>query len=133
MATTIIKRPLQNSNMGQGISVTATQGGTNNTIHTTFSGTSVVDEIWIYAQNNYSQAVNVCIEFGISQSGMQIITPINPQNGLEPCIQGMLLFGSAGCQTVTAFVNGLGGSASPAISGSSLISIYGYVHRITQT
>lgn len=119
--------------MGQ--SITATQGATYNVVHSlSTSATTTIDEVYIYAQNNYSAAVNVVFEFGTSQSGVQITCPVAALDGPQLLIPGLILTGSA-C-AIQAFVNGVvgsPGSASVAISGCSLISLYGYANRIVQT
>ena len=63
MAHTYTKNLLSGSTNGKGIliSATATLG---NTIHTAVSGTSSMDEIWLYATNTSASAVLVTIEWG---------------------------------------------------------------------
>lgn len=132
MPITITKRILSGSTHGTGILVTATQGATINTIHAlSTSATTTIDEIYVYAQNNYSRSINVVFEFGTSQTNAHLTCPVEPLAGPQLLLPGLPLTGSA-C-SVLAFVNGLGGSASPALSGSSLVSIYGYVNRLVQT
>lgn len=132
MPVTITKRILTGSTHGVGQSITATQGATYNTVHQlSTSATTTLDEVYVYAQNNFSQSVEITFEFGSSQSGIHIVAQAPAREGPTLVIPGMILTGSA-C-SIAAFVQGIGGSASPAVSGSSLISVYGYVNRIVQT
>lgn len=129
MAITLTKRTLSGSTHGIGLSITSTQGVAPVIVHSlSTSATSTVDEIYIYAQNNYSQAVDLVLEWGTSGTALHIRTPIPPQGGPTLVVPGLVLTGSA-C-SVTAFIGGLGGSASPA---SALVSVYGYINRIVQT
>lgn len=134
MPTVITKRILSGSTHGVGQIISSTQGGTNQTIHSlSTSATTTLDEVYIYAQNNYSAAVEVVFEWGTSQSGLHLAVSVPPRDGPTLVVPGLLLTGSA-C-SITAFIgtNGFNGSASPAVSGSGLVSVYGYVNRIVQT
>jgi hypothetical protein len=60
---TFTKVLLSGSTQGKGIKVvqTATAG---TTIHTAVSGTSSIDEVWLYAHNTSSAAVKLTLEWG---------------------------------------------------------------------
>lgn len=131
MATSIIRRPLSGSDMGAPIGVSGTGNSTNTVIHNTTSGTSIIDEVYLYAQNNYSQAVELALCMGTTATNTIIYATVSARTGPEPIISGLPLFGSAGCQTIQAFVGGVNGSASVAITSSQVL-MFGWVNRITQ-
>lgn len=61
----VTKRVLSGSTNGRGIDTTgATATGSAITIHTAVSGTTSLDEIWIWATNRQSSEQTVSIEFG---------------------------------------------------------------------
>lgn len=132
MAITIQKRMLSGSTDGQSIGVSTTAGGTHNTIHTGPSGTSIIDEVYLYANNNYSQTVELILEWGVSTTNIQRVFQIPSRDGDYCVVGGQLILGSGTAPTIKAFVGGIGGSGSLAAS-SALVSIYGWVNRITQT
>lgn len=128
---TIVKRLLSGSTDGQAIGVTATQGATYNTIHTAASGaTSTVDEVFIYANNNFTSDLNLVLEFGASATATTINAVIPSRGGPQLVVPGLLLLGSAtAANDIVAYV---GNTNSVATSGATQLSVYGYVHRITQ-
>lgn len=132
MATSIVRRPLSGSDMGQPIGVSGTGNSTNTVIHSTTSGTSIIDEVYIYAQNNYSQAAEIALCMGSTATNTIIYAQVPARSGPEPIISGLPLFGSAGCQTIQAFIGGLNGSASVATTSSQVV-LFGWVNRITQS
>lgn len=99
---------------GQGILVAATATpGTS--IHVTPADTiTIFDEIWIYATNNDSSAVNLTIEFGDTTNVIKLSVPAT--SGLTVIVPGLIL-GPA--MTVAAFA-----------SVTNKISVFGYVNRI---
>jgi len=114
---TFSKQLLSGSTNGKGILVAATAtAGT--LIHTAVSGTSSLDEVWLYAHNTSSAAIkltlewgeatapngNIEINIGAEGTGMILIAPgILLQNGLE----------------IRAFAG-----------TTNVINIFGYVNRI---
>lgn len=111
------KRKLSGSTDGKGILVVAT-GTTGTTIHTAVSGTSDLDEIWLYAQNSQTAAVKLTIEWGETAApNGNIEVTIPGEAGLVLVIPGLLLQNGL---LVTAF----------AATGSVVI-IHGFVNRIT--
>jgi hypothetical protein len=131
MAITITKKPLSGANLGQPIGISATAGATYISIHTTLTGTSTIDELYLWAQNNYSQAVNLVLEWGTTATNAQIVTPIQPKDGLTVVIPGLIIQGSACTTLVTGYVD-MNGSGSLAAS-SAFVTVTGWVNRITQS
>jgi hypothetical protein len=130
MAIAITKRVLSGSTHGVGIGISATQGGTPITVHAlSTSATTTLDEIYIYAQNDYSETVDLILEWGQSATGAQIVTPIPARDGMTLVVPGLVLTGSA-C-AISAFV-AFNGSGSLAAS-SAFVSVFGYANRIVQS
>ena len=114
---TFSKRILSGSTDGKAIKVvqTATAG---TTIHTAVSGTSDIDEIWLYAINSSASSVKLTIEWGeASAPDGNIELTVLPEAGLVTVIPGLLLQNSL---VVKAFA----GTAN-------VICIHGFVNRIT--
>ncbi len=63
MAQAVTKNKLSGSTNGRGIKVVATSS-VGTTIHTSVSGTSSWDEIWLYAYNGNTADVTLTIELG---------------------------------------------------------------------
>lgn len=113
---TFTKTILSGSTNGKPISVSASAtAGT--IIHTAQSGTSGLDEIWMYAVNTSTSSVKLTIEFGGTTSVENIELTITGESGLVLVIPGLVLNNS---QVVRAFA----GTAN-------VISISGYVNRIS--
>ena len=102
---------------GKQIKVVATAtAGT--TIHTATSGTSNLDEIWLYAVNSSSSAVKLTIQWGEATApdgNIEVTVPA--EDGYMLVVPGLLLQNSL---VVKAFA----GTAN-------VILINGYVNRIT--
>ena len=114
---TFSKRLLSGSTDGKAIKVvqTATAG---TTIHTAVSGTSNIDEIWIYAVNSSASSVKLTIEWGEATApDGNIELTVLPEAGLVTVIAGLLLQNSL---VVKAFA----GTAN-------VILLHGFVNRIT--
>ena len=114
---TFSKRILSGSTDGKAIKVvqTATAG---TTIHTAVTGTSDIDEIWLYAINSSASSVKLTIEWGeASAPDGNIELTVLPEAGLVTVIPGLLLQNSL---VVKAFA----GTAN-------VICIHGFVNRIT--
>lgn len=111
------KQLLSGSTNGKGIKVAATAtAGT--TIHTAVSGTSSIDEIWLYANNTSSSAVKLTLEWGEATA---------PDGNIEINIgaegTGMILIAPG-----IPLQNGL---VVKAFAGTAnVINIFGYVNRI---
>lgn len=112
------KQLLSASGSGLGILVSASATpGTS--IHTTPSGSSILDEIWLYAVNSSTVDLKLTLEWGEETSpNGNIEVTIAGESGLVLISPGLLLQNS---KSVKAF----GSSGSVAI-------IHGFVNRITQ-
>ena len=114
---TLTKRILSGSTTGLGIKVvqTATLG---TTIHTAVTGTSDMDEIWLYAVNSDSTARKLTIEWGGATSPDCLIEYTVPaEDGLFLVAPGLLLNNAL---VVTAFC-----------ATANVVMIHGWVNRIT--
>ena len=111
---TITKQLLSGSTQGTGIKITQTSTA-GDTIHTAVSGTTDIDEIWIWACNTNTSTEVLTIEFGGVDVDDNIKVSINPDEtvlvlpGL-PLHNGLLVKGFA---TVANKVN-----------------VFGYVNRM---
>jgi hypothetical protein len=106
---------LSGSTQGRGIKVvqTATAG---TTIHTAVAGTTDMDEIWLWAQNNHTAAVLLTLEWGNASTDDNIIVTIPAKSGLYLVAPGIMLQNEL---VVKAFA----GTANVVI-------IHGYVNRL---
>ena len=115
---TYSKHLLSGSTNGKNISVTGTTTGASVTVHTATSGTSNLDEIWLYATNTSATARVLTIEFGGTTDQADLIElEIGADSGMTLIIPGLLLQNSL---VVKAF----------AAAGDE-INLNGYVNRIT--
>jgi len=113
---TLSKVLLSGSTNGQPVLVAATSDpGT--TIHTAQSGTTGVDEIWLYAHNTTSSAVTLTLEFGGNGTTNLIAQSIPPQSGLFQVLPGLLLQNSL---VVKAYA-----------STTNVVAVSGFVNRIS--
>lgn len=114
---TFAKQLLSGSTQGKAIKVAATStAGT--TIHTAVSGTSDMDEIWLYAVNSSTSNVKLTLEWGEATAPDGNIEQTVPaESGLMLLAPGLLLQNSL---VVKAFA----GTAD-------VITMLGYVNRIT--
>lgn len=116
---TAVKRKLSGSTDGRGIKVVATAtAGT--TIHTAVSGTTAgtFDEIWLYAYNSDTAAIQLTIEFGgTTVPDDNIVVTIPAQSGLVPIVPGFIL---------------QNGTVVKAFAGTAnKIVLFGFVNAIT--
>lgn len=114
---TFSKLPLSGSTNGRQVLVAATAtAGT--LIHTAVSGTSSLDEIWLYAVNTSTSSVKLTVEYGGTTSpNDHIELTITAESGLVLVCPGLVLN------------NGL---AIRAFAGTAnVIAISGYVNRIS--
>ena len=115
---TFTKLKLSGSTDGKAIKVVATAtAGT--TIHTAVSGTSSLDEIWLYAHNSSASAVKLTLEWGeaTAPDGNIEINIGAEGTGLVLVAPGLLLQNSL---VVKAFA----GTAN-------VVTLTGYVNRIS--
>ena len=114
---TYAKQLLSGSTNGKGILVVATAtAGT--TIHTAVSGTSDIDELWVYAVNAHSADIKLTLEWGeATEPNGNIEQTVPAESGLMLLVPGLLLQNSL---VLKAFA----GTANEIV-------IHGYVNRIT--
>ena len=137
MSITITKRPLSPNVAASGyhtpIAVTATAGVTPIVLHLGITGTATHDEVYIYAQNNFSAAVELSIEFGVSATNALKVVSLEPRAGETLVIPGTPYGAmSNAVSAINAFVGGPGGSGS-VVASSGLVTITGWVNRVVQT
>lgn len=88
------------------------------TVHTAVTGTSDMDEVWLWAHNSASVAGKLTIEFGAATSpNDRIEVTIPPEAGHVLVVPGFLLQNSL---VVTAFA-----------ASVNVFNINGFVNRIT--
>lgn len=114
-----VKRKLSGSTDGKGIKVAATATAWT-LIHTAVSWTTawVYDEIWLYATNNHTAAVNLTIEFGSASTDDNIQMSIPSKTGEYFIIPWFILQNWA---TVKAFAE-----------TANVITIHWWVNAITE-
>ena len=114
---TYTKVLLSGSTQGKAIKVAAT-ATLGTTVHTAVSGTSDLDEIWLWCQNTTATDKKLTLEWGeaTSPDGHVEVT-IPAESGLVLVIPGLLLQNSL---VVTAFAE-----------TADVLTIHGYVNRIT--
>jgi hypothetical protein len=118
---TFTKVLLSGSTGGRAIKVAAT-GTPGTTIHTTGTSSSIIDEVWVYAHNTSSTAVNLTVELGgTTNPDDQIILSIAGQSGLILVLPGLTLTG-----------DGSAGRIVRAFAGTTnVVMITGFVNRIS--
>ena len=104
--------------LGTLVVATATLG---TTVHTGANVATTIDEVWLYANNTHSAAVTLTIEFGgvAAKDKIQTSLALSP-SGMYLICAGLVLQGNTTPKVITAFA----GTAS-------VVSIFGYVNRIT--
>ncbi len=114
---TYAKQLLSGSTNGKGILVVATAtAGT--TIHTAVSGTSDLDELWVYAVNTHSADIKLTLEWGeATEPNGNIEQTVPAESGLMLLVPGLLLQNSLVLKAFAGTTNE--------------IVIHGYVNRIT--
>ena len=113
---TYSKVALSGATTGVPIAVVQT-ASTGTTIHAT--GTSAIDEVWLYATNTDSAARTLTIQFGGTATVNQIQQSIPANSGLTLIIPGLILAPSGSAITVYAYA-----------SVASVVNISGYVNRV---
>jgi hypothetical protein len=119
---TYTKELLSGSTGGRPIKVTGTASNTAVTIHTTGVSNTVVDEVWLYANNRDSIQRTIYIEFGGTSTPDDIISvAVEPNAGLYIASPGLPLQGDGtNGRTINAYA-----------SASNVVGVTGYVNRIT--
>jgi hypothetical protein len=115
--TTLTKRILSGSTNGKAIKVVAT-ATTGTTIHTAVTGTSDMDEIYLYAVNSDTTDRKLTLEWGETTApDGNIEFTVPAESGLYLIAPGLLLQNSL---IVTAFC-----------ATANVVTIHGWVNRIT--
>ncbi len=115
---TVAKALLSGSTSGRGIKVVATAtAGT--TIHTAVAGAAAIDEVWLWALNTHSAAVDLTIEWG----GVTDPDDLINFDGI-PVEAGPTLIVPGWC---------LNGGLAIAAFGSvaNVLTIFGFVNKLT--
>ena len=114
---TIAKVVLSGSTNGRGIKVVPTStAGT--TIHTTGSGTSNFDEVWLWAVNSDTTDRKLTLEFGGTTSPDDLIEFTVPaEDGLYALVEGLPINNAIVVRAFCATAN--------------VVMIHGYANRIT--
>ena len=108
---------LSGGTTGMNVKVAATSSA-GTTIHTAVSGTSNMDEVWLYACNTSGSDVKLSIEYGATSDDQRLTEiTIGAEGGWVLVCPGLLL------------QNGLVIKAFAATT--NVININGYVNRIT--
>lgn len=113
---TFSKTLLSGSTNGAPISVSAS-ATPGTVIHTAQSGTSGLDEVWLYSQNSGSASVKLTVEFGGTATKDQIEISVPGESGLVLVVPGLVLNNSL---VVRAFT-----------STANVVALSGYVNRIS--
>ena len=95
------------------IAATSTAG---TAIHAAVSGTSNIDEIWLYANNNHTAAVTLSIEWGNTTANRNIAVTIQPKETVL---------------VVPGWIAQEGNAIAAFASVTNVINVHGYVNRIT--
>ena|SRR3990167_5144021 len=113
----ITKRLLSASSAGRGISVTGTTA-TGSIIHTSVTGTTSFDEVWMWAVNTATVSKKLTVEWARStgSAGQQVEFTVPSEDGAYLIIPGWPL--NTG-RSVRAFA-----------ATASVITAHGYVNRI---
>ena len=115
---TYSKVKLSGSDDGRNISVTGTATGASVTVHQAGTGTSNMDEVWIYACNTSASAVVLTIEYGGTTDQDDLIElELAADSGMTLIVPGFLLMDSLYVKAFAASAN--------------VININGFVNRIT--
>jgi hypothetical protein len=117
---TFEKLILSGSTNGRAIKVAATASA-GTLIHTGSTTTTVLDEIWLYAQNTSATAVKLTVQWGGTTAvddDIEITVP--GESGLVLVAPGLLIKGAGTALVVRAFAG-----------TTNVITIHGYVNRIS--
>lgn len=112
---------LSGSTQGKAIKVAAT-ASPGTTIHSTTTSGTTVDEVWLYAYNSHSAAVNLTIQFGGTTSpDNDIVLSVPASSGLTLVVPGLPLTGSGSAAATVAAYAGT----------ANVVTITGYVNRVS--
>tara|TARA_R100000234_G_scaffold18460_1_gene10278 strand:+ start:248 stop:598 length:351 start_codon:yes stop_codon:yes gene_type:complete len=114
---TFTKTLLSGSTNGKSIDVTGTSTGASVTVHTAVSGTSDLDECWLYVQNIGAADAQLTIEWGETDEDGHIQLTVPGESGLIQVVPGLLLQNSL---VIKAFA-----------SVANVLMVHGFVNRIS--
>jgi hypothetical protein len=83
--STISKQLLSGSTNGMPISLTTDSTSSAVTIHTAVSGTTDIDEVWIWATNIHTGSITLTLEVGTTDEDQHIRAVINPDETVLVC------------------------------------------------
>ena len=107
------------STSGRAIIVAAT-ASPGTTIHTGSTTTTVIDEVWLYAQNTSTTSVKLTVQWGgTTATDDDIEITIPGESGLVLVTPGLIIKGAASALLVRAYA-----------ATTNVITIHGYVNRI---
>lgn len=122
MAAAYSKVILSGSTNGKGIKISATSIGSGTAVHTAQSGTTDLDEIYLYAANENASGVTRTLTLGLGGTTAvdnTVSVPIPARVGLVPLFEGL------------PFNNSMAIVAAADVTNE--VVIYGYIHRRTTT
>lgn len=103
-------------------------------IHTPATGTTEIEELWLYGTNTNAGAKTVVLQMGNTGSNYEIVQDIAPRSGLTLLVPGLVIgkidnltgvtLPAQGCQ-IAGYVGGTGESST------SGVTISGYINRIS--
>ncbi len=114
---TFTKMLLSESSTGKSIDVTGTNTSGAVNVHTAVSGTSDLDEIWIYATNIGTSDTKLTLEWGEADVDGNIEVTIPGEAGLIQVVPGLLLQD--------------GDVVKACASDANVIMLHGFVNRIS--
>jgi energy-converting hydrogenase Eha subunit G len=117
---------LSGSTQGKAIKIAATTSGSaGTTIHATGTGSTAIDEVWLYAYNSASTATALTIQWGgVTAVDNEIKITIPPTTGLTLVVPGLILTGSGGGSPTASTIAAYAGT-------TNVITVSGYVNRIS--
>lgn len=114
----ITKIALSGSTNGRGIIITGTASGSANTIHTAVSGTSALDEVYLWVASRSASAATLTVLYGGTSTSDEMTVEVpNLKAGPLLIVPGLVLNNGA---VIKAFCG----------TGGSLLNVFGYAHRI---
>lgn len=115
---TVTKEKLSGSTNGRPIAVAATSTpGT--TIHTATNTSNQLDEVWLWATNVHTSAVNLTLELGGTSTSDTVEMSIPAEDGSHLVLDGAIFDGGV---VIRAFAG-----------TTNVINIRGYVNRMDQS
>ncbi len=117
---TFSKTILSGSTDGRGILVAAT-ATPGTTLHTGPTNTAHLHEVWLYAMNTSTTAVNLDIQWGgTTAPNDDVELAIQPESGLVLVIPGLIIKGNASPLIIRAFAG-----------TTNVLTIHGFVNVIS--